>query len=849
MDNYQVIRLIGEGAFGKAFLVQAKTDNKECVIKEINLTKMPLKEKENSKKEVSFLAKMKHPNIVTFLGSFEEKRNLYIVMEYCDGGDLMRRINQQQGILFEEDQILDWFVQICLGLKHIHDRKVLHRDIKAQNIFLTNSGMVAKLGDFGIARMLNNTMELAHTCIGTPYYLSPEICDNRPYNNKTDMWSLGCVLYEMCTLKHPFEANNLRHLVLKISRGHFAPITAKYSYDLRMLVSQLFKINSRDRPSINSVLKRQFLEKRISKYLSPEMMKEEFSHTVIHRKKPISSRPGGHTLTAAQARACKVQKPKVQEKSKPGFKHTPPTKKHEQPWRNHWRPPAKVQQKEVKNFSPGPMIVDRPVAIQPRGQYDHYYAQLDRLQKASYEQQQQEYSHINQRAEDYYKQKVAYVPYQWPAAVQEEYLQRRLEAQQYKLKVEKQLGLRPSSGDPYFNRIQRQEVRSDQPVERQQRHTRRNEADEEEYWKQLQEIRQQHHNKVQEIKARVEAQETLPKFKDGTYFVKQRKAGDEPAQKEETEERKHSDQEHEEIEKDRLKIMLQNRIERKALERKHKTKGGVKFEIKLDGEIPKVVLQEKEEEEEEEIDRFNQTLTFESGDNLRQINWEDIFQSISEQSPEEGAEIQETGVSAEDNTVNKATTENRKQWEQGPPQTLLNVLADAEVTSTCSTLAAGDLGQVIVMAEENLRSRQHWKEGPPNTLLNALAGAELFHSTMAEDELEDTLKHWRSKDGEGEEKETSSDIVVDEERLEPRSDDDDTNFEESEDELEEELVESLQNVIDGGKERTDGEEKQDQPPGKECKEADKGNEETSDSGTPGKLGESSGKQDTDRGET
>uniref|UniRef100_H2ZV00 non-specific serine/threonine protein kinase n=1 Tax=Latimeria chalumnae TaxID=7897 RepID=H2ZV00_LATCH len=651
MDNYQVIRLIGEGAFGKAFLVQAKTDNKECVIKEINLTKMPLKEKENSKKEVSFLAKMKHPNIVTFLGSFEEKRNLYIVMEYCDGGDLMRRINQQQGILFEEDQILDWFVQICLGLKHIHDRKVLHRDIKAQNIFLTNSGMVAKLGDFGIARMLNNTMELAHTCIGTPYYLSPEICDNRPYNNKTDMWSLGCVLYEMCTLKHPFEANNLRHLVLKISRGHFAPITAKYSYDLRMLVSQLFKINSRDRPSINSVLKRQFLEKRISKYLSPEesslMYKVTFSSSFFQ------------------------------------------------------------------------------VLIECRSYWNSY---------------------------------------PWF----EEYLQRRLEAQQYKLKVEKQLGLRPSSGDPYFNRIQRQEVRSDQPVERQQRHTRRNEADEE-----------------------------VLSCKKKNNIVKQ------------------------------------NRIERKALERKHKTKGGVKFEIKLDGEIPKVVLQEKEEEEEEEIDRFNQTLTFESGDNLRQINWEDIFQSISEQSPEEGAEIQET-AECKTSTENYVYTdkENRKQWEQGPPQTLLNVLADAEVTSTCSTLAAGDLGQVIVMAEENLRSRQHWKEGPPNTLLNALAGAELFHSTMAEDELcrEDTLKHWRSKDGEGEEKETSSDIVVDEERLEPRSDDDDTNFEESEDELEEELVESLQNVIDGGKERTDGEEKQDQPPGKECKEADKGNEETSDSG-------------------
>nr|XP_006123320.1 serine/threonine-protein kinase Nek5-like [Pelodiscus sinensis] len=80
---------------------------------------------------------------------------LYIMMEYCDGGDLMRRINMQHGVLFDEDQILSWFVQISLGLKHIHDRKVLHRDIKAQNILLSNNGMIAKLGDFGIARMLN----------------------------------------------------------------------------------------------------------------------------------------------------------------------------------------------------------------------------------------------------------------------------------------------------------------------------------------------------------------------------------------------------------------------------------------------------------------------------------------------------------------------------------------------------------------------------------------------------------------------------------------------------------------------------------------------------------------------
>uniref|UniRef100_A0A673CTR3 non-specific serine/threonine protein kinase n=1 Tax=Sphaeramia orbicularis TaxID=375764 RepID=A0A673CTR3_9TELE len=191
-------------------------------------------------------------------------------MEYCDGGDLLKKINMQRGVPFTEEQVMDWFVQICLGLKHIHDKKVLHRDIKSQNIFLTSGGMKAKLGDFGIARMLNNTMELARTCVGTPYYLSPEICENRPYNNKTDIWSLGCVLYELCTLRHPFEGSSLRQLVSKICRGRYSPVPSRCSYDLRQLITQLFKVNPRDRPSVSSVLRRPFVEKHISKHLDQQ---------------------------------------------------------------------------------------------------------------------------------------------------------------------------------------------------------------------------------------------------------------------------------------------------------------------------------------------------------------------------------------------------------------------------------------------------------------------------------------------------------------------------------------------------------------------------------------------------
>ncbi|XP_030669304.1 serine/threonine-protein kinase Nek3 isoform X2 [Nomascus leucogenys] len=243
MDDYMVLRMIGEGSFGRALLVQHESSNQMFAMKEIRLPKS-FSNTQNSRKEAVLLAKMKHPNIVAFKESFEAEGHLYIVMEYCDGGDLMQKIKQQKGKLFPEDVILNWFTQMCLGVNHIHKKRVLHRDIKSKNIFLTQNGKV-KLGDFGSARLLSN-----------------------------DIWSLGCILYELCALKHPFQANSWKTLILKVCQGCISPLPSHYSYELQFLVKQMFKRNPSHRPSATTLLSRGIVARLVQKCLPPEIIME-----------------------------------------------------------------------------------------------------------------------------------------------------------------------------------------------------------------------------------------------------------------------------------------------------------------------------------------------------------------------------------------------------------------------------------------------------------------------------------------------------------------------------------------------------------------------------------------------
>ncbi|XP_042267329.1 interferon-induced very large GTPase 1-like [Thunnus maccoyii] len=285
MEKYELVKRIGKGGFGTAILVKSKEDGHQYVIKEIyDISRMSPEERQKAQKEVEVLAKMSHSNIVQYKESFEEEDCLYIVMDYCEGGDLLEKIKSQKGELFSEDQILDWFVQICLALKHIHDRKILHRDIKPQNIFLTKGG-TAQLGDFGVSRVLNSTEELATTVTGTLLYLSPEIWENKPYDNKIDIWALGCVLYEMCTLKPAFEAGDKKDLELKIIDGSYPPVSDHYSQELRSLLEQLLKHDPTERPSVSSILEEPFLSCRIQKFLTPQVQSETLMMSDKKRKK------------------------------------------------------------------------------------------------------------------------------------------------------------------------------------------------------------------------------------------------------------------------------------------------------------------------------------------------------------------------------------------------------------------------------------------------------------------------------------------------------------------------------------------------------------------------------------
>ena len=285
--TYKIINFLGEGSFGRAYLAQCDNDNNKYVIKQITLEGMDDEEKRETFNEAKILKKLDHPNIIKFKEVFlqrQPKPALNIVTEYADGGDLGQKIEKQKKLKvpLSEAQILDYITQICLALQHIHKKKIIHRDLKSGNIFLMKSGIV-KVGDFGIAKGLQSTWEKAKTFVGTPYFLSPEIINNQPYDNKSDIWALGVLLYELMTFQMPFNAVSLPMLSIKINRGVYKAPPSTYSSDIRNLLKKCLTVNPDKRPSIDEILKLPLIKNRINNFLK-EVQYDQDLHTTIAKK-------------------------------------------------------------------------------------------------------------------------------------------------------------------------------------------------------------------------------------------------------------------------------------------------------------------------------------------------------------------------------------------------------------------------------------------------------------------------------------------------------------------------------------------------------------------------------------
>ena len=269
MNDFQIINKLGEGAYSMVYKVKRIIDNQIYALKKVKLLNLSEKEKENSLNEVRILASVKSNFVVSYKEAFfDEKDNtLCLVMEFADNGDLYQKIvsHKKSANFMEESDIWRIFIQLVKGLKALHDLKILHRDMKSANVFLFSNGC-AKLGDLNVSKVARRG--LGYTQTGTPYYASPEVWKDNPYDHKSDVWSLGCVLYEMITLRPPFRAKDMEGLFNKVCKGEINKIPEKFSDDLFQIVKYLLQVNSIQRPSCDQILQHPIILKRIEYFKS-----------------------------------------------------------------------------------------------------------------------------------------------------------------------------------------------------------------------------------------------------------------------------------------------------------------------------------------------------------------------------------------------------------------------------------------------------------------------------------------------------------------------------------------------------------------------------------------------------
>ena len=265
-NDFEFLRTLGKGAFSTVYLVRRKIDKKEYALKSITMEKLKEKEQQNSVNEIRILASVSHQNVIGYKEAFwnEKNKTLNIVMEYCDDGDLETKIknlkrNRQR---FEESLIWNYTIQIIRGLKALHDKKILHRDLKSANIFLTKENNQCKIGDLNVSKVMKEK-NLINGQIGTPTYSSPEIWQNKPYSFKSDLWSVGCIIYEMCCLRPPFKGKNFEELCDSICNGKIEKISSRYSEDLWNVVKMMLEVDVDKRVDCDMFLNHQIIKNQI----------------------------------------------------------------------------------------------------------------------------------------------------------------------------------------------------------------------------------------------------------------------------------------------------------------------------------------------------------------------------------------------------------------------------------------------------------------------------------------------------------------------------------------------------------------------------------------------------------